>query len=364
MPAESLKPALRAALRAHEIGKQSPYRLFFAAKGKSGASFGFMQGDLAAGQARAQATFRQAMARAGLPSAVIDSLVRRLSVPLITNPLDKAETEMVNAALLAGRDLVDAMDEDILQEVYDRLDTCLSKARAAGRSIDPEAQVYIALWINMTGTPTKLLAWLAGQDPGLMTPVPQPGTVVDRDAIRAYLKATNYFSENPKNFAHMEESVAAGTALLGGDSLAPAAAVVAPFAAAAAAGACYTYEQATGRLLLTEGGQNDLIATGYSGSEEHGGKNNPKAQCLQDVGPLPRGSYTIGAPRPGPSPFSLPLTPDPANDMCGRSAFLIHGDSIARPGTASHGCIILDRAARERIAASGIDRLVVVDRLA
>ena len=33
-----------------------------------------------------------------------------------------------------------------------------------------------------------------------------------------------------------------------------------------------------------------------------GGKNNPDAQCRQDVGPLPRGDYRIGAPIAGPSP--------------------------------------------------------------
>jgi hypothetical protein len=50
MPEENLKPALRRALQVHEIGDETPYRLFFAAKGKSGASFGFMQGDLAGKQ--------------------------------------------------------------------------------------------------------------------------------------------------------------------------------------------------------------------------------------------------------------------------------------------------------------------------
>jgi len=49
--------------------------------------------------------------------------------------------------------------------------------------------------------------------------------------------------------------------------------------------------------------------------------------------------------------------------MCGRSAFLIHGDSIAAPGTASHGCIILARPDRERIAESGVKQLVVVAEL-
>jgi len=124
------------------------------------------------------------------------------------------------------------------------------------------------------------------------------------------------------------------------------------------------YEQATGRMFLVEGGTRDLIGTGYSGSEAHGGKNNPHAQCDKDIEPIPRGLYTIGAPFSGPSPFSLQLTPDPANDMCGRGGFLIHGDSTADPGTASQGCIILNRSQREQIAANPIKLLRVVERTA
>jgi len=126
----------------------------------------------------------------------------------------------------------------------------------------------------------------------------------------------------------------------------------------------FIYEQATGRMFMMEGGGRDLVGTGYSGSETNGGKNNPHAQCEKDIGPIPRGRYVIGTPFNGPSPFTLRLTPAPENDMCGRDAFLIHGDSIAHPGTASQGCIILKRSEREAINASGIKLLEVVERLA
>src|SRR3954447_13785340 len=76
MPQESVKPALRAGLRMHEIGSASPYKLFFAAKGKSGASFGFMQGDLAAGQPDVTKTFRRALQRAGMAEAPSTALPR------------------------------------------------------------------------------------------------------------------------------------------------------------------------------------------------------------------------------------------------------------------------------------------------
>jgi hypothetical protein len=363
MPDNTLKPALRAALRSHEIGQKSPYQLMFAAKGKSGASFGFMQGDLAAGQANVRQTFTDILTDAGTDAATIGSLIERLGVPLIDNPLAPDETAAVNAALLAGRARVDAMDEAILAGVYGGLDTCLSTAAAVPRTIAPEAQIYIALWINMSGAPTKLLQWLRGVDPRLRTPVPMPGPQVAAADIRTYLQATDYFTENPRNFMHMVESVAVGMAQLNG-AASPVAAAPPVVAAGAPGDDSFVYEQATGRMFLVEAGARDLIGTGYSGSEANGGKNNPHAQCERDIGPIPRGRYSIGAPFAGPSPFSLRLTPDPANDMCGRDGLLIHGDSIADPGTASHGCIILDRTVRERIAASPIKLLRVVERIA
>jgi hypothetical protein len=366
MPQETLKPGLRAALRVHEIGEASPYEISFAGKGKSGASFGFMQGDLAAGQPKVTQTFRQALTNAGIGAAMIGDFESRLSVHLVSNPLTTAETAQINAALVAGKALVDAMDEDILGKVYAGLDSCVATAAASARTISAEAQIYMALWINMTGPPSKVLDWLGGGDPHLTRPVPGPGTNVSAGAIRTYLQATDYFVRNPRNFMHMVESVAAGMAAMSGTAspIAPAPAPAPATAAAAPTEDCFVYEQATGRMFLVEDGSRDLIATGYSGSEEHGGKNNPHAQCEKDIGPLCRGRYSIGAPFAGPSPFSLRLTPDPANEMCGRGSFLIHGDSIAHPGTASHGCIILNRPNREQINGSDVKLLVVVDRLA
>jgi hypothetical protein len=215
MPDPSLKPGIRTALRLNEIGDASPYRLSFAGKGKSGASFGFMQGDMAAGQPEVLKAFRDALAAAGSPSGTVEGLVKRLSVHLVGNPLSAAETKAVNDALLAGRAVVDAMDETILGKVYADLDTCIAKASGAGRSIAPKAALYMALWINMTGHPTKLLVWLAGGDPGLRVHVPPPPATVDGPAIEAYLRATDYFSENPGNFPHMMQSVAAGVTALG-----------------------------------------------------------------------------------------------------------------------------------------------------
>ena len=96
-------------------------------------------------------------------------------------------------------------------------------------------------------------------------------------------------------------------------------------------------------------GTDSLRTPGYSGKDPH--KNDPDSQHIPDQGPIPCGSYAIGAPHDTDKhgPYVLGLTPDPSNDMFGRSGFLIHGDSIANPGQASEGCIILPRAARQRI---------------
>ena len=121
----------------------------------------------------------------------------------------------------------------------------------------------------------------------------------------------------------------------------------------------WTYRQQTGEFFDAEG---ELVETGYSGFGE--GKNNPDREDEHDVGPIPRGVYTIGATEfvdtSGPhGPFVLPLTPDQSNEMFGRDSFLIHGDSVSHPGAASHGCIILSRVTREAIAASDDDELTV-----
>jgi hypothetical protein len=115
----------------------------------------------------------------------------------------------------------------------------------------------------------------------------------------------------------------------------------------------WIYEQASGRLYAASG---ELVATGYSGFGP--GRNAPSWQDHHDVGPIPCGTYTIGAPEcvaePGPhGAFVLRLTPDIANEMHGRAGFLLHGDSKAHGGCASHGCVIFPRPIRERMAASG-----------
>lgn len=82
---------------------------------------------------------------------------------------------------------------------------------------------------------------------------------------------------------------------------------------------------------------------------------------VHNVGPIPAGTYTIEAPMDDDhvGVFALPLTPDPANEMFGRSAFFIHGDNPELDHSASDGCIILARVFREQINDSD-DRTLIV----
>lgn len=102
------------------------------------------------------------------------------------------------------------------------------------------------------------------------------------------------------------------------------------------------------------------LGAGYSGSPD--AKNDPSKCAVHDHGPIPPGRYTIGEPHDSAThgPFAMALTPDPANEMHGRSAFMIHGDSVAHPGAASNGCIIMPRAVRETVNRLGDRDLEVV----
>lgn len=128
----------------------------------------------------------------------------------------------------------------------------------------------------------------------------------------------------------------------------------------------WTYRQSDG-VLLHDGA---YVATGYSGFDN--GKNNPAMQDHVGLGPIPCGSYTIqvivddnGQPEDYENKKApvMRLIPAASNQMFGRSGFLIHGDSISEPGTASHGCVIEAHEIRELIsqnAENGDDQLQVV----
>jgi hypothetical protein len=107
----------------------------------------------------------------------------------------------------------------------------------------------------------------------------------------------------------------------------------------------WKYEQKSGAIIRPDG---TLLAVGYSGRVPDG-VNNPEKQCERDVGPIPRGYYTIERPKnSSQKKYYMRLTSHPETDTCGRDEFQIHGDN--RSHTASTGCIAISpRALREEI---------------
>ena len=119
----------------------------------------------------------------------------------------------------------------------------------------------------------------------------------------------------------------------------------------------WTYAQKTGELL--QGGE--CVATGYSGAGA--GKNNPGMESVPNVGPIPRGDWTIVGPpfdTANHGPYVMRLRPTADTPTFGRSGFLLHGDSMDSPGCASQGCVIMPRSVREQVWKSGDRDLKVV----
>lgn len=118
----------------------------------------------------------------------------------------------------------------------------------------------------------------------------------------------------------------------------------------------WIYQQSTGRLSH----DGHVVATGYAGTGQ--GRNNPAMQARASTGPLPRGTYRIGAPfrHPHAGNYTLRLTPERGTNMYGRSGMLIHGDSARHPGEASNGCIIMPLNARQQIWGSGDHEVTVI----
>lgn len=98
----------------------------------------------------------------------------------------------------------------------------------------------------------------------------------------------------------------------------------------------------------------------YSGVPED--KNNPDFESVQNRGPIPAGLWTVVNLIPGETkhgPYVLTLLPQAGTKTFGRSGFLIHGDNVKEPGTASEGCIIVPRWLRELVWES-LDRVIRV----
>lgn len=130
-------------------------------------------------------------------------------------------------------------------------------------------------------------------------------------------------------------------------------------------GLCWVYSQSTGQLTYVSPGENSTyIGTGYSGHGE--GVNNPSMQHVPNIGPVPQGSYTMGpqqniVTRSGRRlPGAMRLIPNPANQMHGRSGFLLHGPRENDQRNSSNGCPIFNREIRNQMGNSGDNCFEVV----
>ena len=102
------------------------------------------------------------------------------------------------------------------------------------------------------------------------------------------------------------------------------------------------------------------------------GQNNPAAQSVSNAqspgnsGPIPQGTYTIGDVHTGTSERgstlknSMRLDSSKTTNTFGRSDFSIHGDSVAHPGHASWGCVVMPPGARSVVIKSSDRTLEVV----
>jgi hypothetical protein len=210
----ALVPAIRAAIRANELGSVSPYCLSYARLGSSGASFGIFQGDTNVNH-QARATLLTALQTFGADPPTCDRILAAVGRPCPNgNPLSPEDTKLANDALSsdAGIQLVDQMDGNLLSVVLGELDSCIAAAATRNQTIASDALLYIALWVNMTGAPDTLCKWLSGtQEVGLAPPV---GPVVTALNLQNYLQANTYFRLHPKNFVHMQDSVNTALPLL------------------------------------------------------------------------------------------------------------------------------------------------------
>lgn len=208
-------PAIKEAIKQNEIGNGSPYALDFARLGQSGASFGIFQGDTNV-SSEAQNTLISILQNDGVDQVSISRITSQLFQPCPNgNPLDAIDTQTVTNAFnsVQGKSAIDAMDGQLLQVVLTELQSSLDAATQVHMSIDPTAQLYISLWVNMTGQPTSLNQWIRGINIGNGVASPTPPIVTQNNLI-AYLQASKFFVLHPRNFVHMQDSVNAAQALL------------------------------------------------------------------------------------------------------------------------------------------------------
>lgn len=113
------------------------------------------------------------------------------------------------------------------------------------------------------------------------------------------------------------------------------------------------FEQSSGKMYEEQGdGLLLFVSQGYSGFDAGAvdGKNNPAAQGVEGVGPIPQGIWVAVKfiplhPKLGKDVICLSPDPKTRSNVIALDrdpdSFFMHGDSVEHPGSASHGCIIM-----------------------
>ncbi len=196
----------------HEIGGDAglPYRLSFAGKGNSGASFGATQGDLNT-NTECRPVFITILNQRGDVTAFGTAKRQAVFAALIgkPNPCDPfgdagKTVAAINAALdhPASRPQIDAMDKAQLGRVLAMVGVSAAMAAAAGRNLAPACLAALALYCNQFGAPNTANQWFSGQTVtlnGKAVPPPPPGPL-GLESLLGYIGQTKYYSQNPKNF--------------------------------------------------------------------------------------------------------------------------------------------------------------------
>lgn len=129
----------------------------------------------------------------------------------------------------------------------------------------------------------------------------------------------------------------------------------------------YYFYQNTGRF---RGGSGEWAINTMTYSGQGAGYLNPDMQCVVNTGPLPATTYKLGycvnvMHETTQRPCAFYLEPQKPSEMCGRSAFFIHGCQCCTPADdpqppaagCSAGCIVMNFANRLKLRVG--DTLIV-----
>jgi len=215
---------IREVLTGSEGAAGKVYKLSFAEKGQSGASFGLFQNDIAA-NSTARNTFRDILLHYEIngarvfSDAKVEIIITAAAQKGVTQADFKANIEgtetrnQVNQALDSayGHTHIDAQDNIALQTATNYTVSLLSTLNSSTAVYGPGCLTYInpdpvtlgaaVAWINMTGAPNLLTDYLAGKAVTFNGQTRQLHAAPQRDNMHFYLQNMDYFRTKNPNFS-------------------------------------------------------------------------------------------------------------------------------------------------------------------